>query len=75
MQTTYFLFGQEASAQMMDEGFESLIESLEDEMDIDFDLFEVTPETNPAEFLHTFQAWGDYCVLSGEEYGRLGEFL
>ena len=71
MQTAYFLFGQEASAQMIDEGFESLMDSLEDAMDIDFDLYEVTPETNPAELLNTFKNWGDYCVLSAEEYGRL----
>lgn len=75
MQTAYFLFGKEASAQIIDEGLDSLIESLEDEMDIDFDLFEVTPETNPAEFLNTFKNWGDYCVLSVEEYGRLRGFI
>jgi len=75
MQTAYFLFGQEASAQLMDEGLDSLIESLEDDLDVEFTLFEVTPETNPAEFLNTFQAWGDYCVLSAEEYGRLREFV
>jgi hypothetical protein len=44
-------------------------------MDIEFALFEVTPETNPAEFLNTFKAWGDYCVLSVEEYGRLRGFV
>lgn len=75
MVPAYFLFGQEASAQMMDEGLESLIDSLQDEMDIDFDLLEVTPETNPAELLNTFQAWGEYCVLSVEEYGRLRRFI
>ena len=49
--------------------------NLEDEMDLDFDLFEVTPETNPAKFLNTFKNWGDYCVLSAEEYGRLRGFV
>ena len=75
MQTAYFLFGQEASAQIMDEGLDSLIESLKDDLDVEFALFEVTPETNPAEFLHTFKNWGDYCVLSVEEYGRLKELV
>lgn len=75
MQTAYFLFGKEASAQMMDEGFDSLVESLEDKLDIEFDLYEVTPETNPAELLYTFKEWGDYCVLTVEENGKLKEFL
>ena len=30
---------------------------------------------NPAEFFNTFKNWGEYCVLSAEEYGRLRGFV
>lgn len=75
MKTVYFLFGEEASEMLADEGIDTFIEDLEDGTDISFTLYAFTPETNPAEFLHSFKGWGDYCALSFEEYVRISQYL
>ncbi len=75
MKTTYFLFGKDASEILIEEGFEELIDRIENEEDVDFSLYKFDSKTNPAEFLSHFQNWGDYCVISKEEHEKLGSFL
>lgn len=69
---TYFLFGKQASEVLMDEGMDSLIDCIE-EGEIEYELYEVNSETNPAELLYTFKKWEDYFVLSFEEYNRINQ--
>lgn len=73
MQTTYFLFGKEASEIVIDEGIDAFINSLED--NIDFELYEFNSNSNPASFLASFKNWNEYVVLSKEEFDRLKESL
>lgn len=73
METTYFLFGKEASEIVIDEGIDALIDSFED--GVDFELYEFNSNSNPASFLATFKNWNEYVVLSKEEFDRLNESL
>lgn len=73
METTYFLFGKEASEIVVDEGIDSLIDSFED--GVDFELYEFNSNSNPAEFLARFKNWNEYVVLWKEEFDRLNESL
>ncbi|WP_075351371.1 hypothetical protein [Algoriphagus marinus] len=75
MKTVYFLFGKEASEMLTAEGMESLKEALEEGDDLSFALYEFTPDTNPAEFLHSFKIWGEYSVITKEEFIELKECL
>ena len=74
MKTTYFLFGKEASNSFMDEGLDSFIHSLE-EGEFEFELYEANSDTNPADLLYSFQKWGDYCILSYDEFSRVRQVV
>lgn len=73
METTYFLFGKEASEIVIDEGIDALIDSFE--IGVDFELYEFNSNSNPASFLASFKNWNEYVVLSKEEFDRLNESL
>lgn len=72
METTYFLFGKEASEMLMEEGMDSFINSLE-QGEFDFELYEFNSDTKPAELPYTFERWGAFSVLSFEEYNRISQ--
>jgi hypothetical protein len=75
MKTVYFIFSKEASEMITEEGIESFMEALEEGDDLSFALYEFTPDTNPAEFLHSFKDWGEYSVITKEEFNEMKEYM
>lgn len=69
MESTNFLFGIEACQLLLEDGFEALLESIQE--DVEFELFQFNVNSNPVDLLIKFQNWNDYAVISSDEYKRL----
>ncbi|SIS88783.1 hypothetical protein [Belliella pelovolcani] len=69
--STYFLFGKEATTIYLEDGIEPLIEAINDD-NISYDVFEfIEGETSPVNLLMKYQEWGDYSIISKEEFNQL----
>ena len=71
-ETTYFIFGMEATETLINKGFDELISFCEDSGD--FEVFKfIEGETKPIELLESLKGWADYAIINKEEYIKLIE--
>lgn len=68
---TYFLFG-EAACKEYDEGGVDAVLSMRVNHGIDYGLFVWDEQNNqPQDILYPYNGWGDYYIITKEEYERL----
>lgn len=68
---TYFLFGEDACSIYSEDGIDGVVVAYEDNS-ITYETFCFDSEKNaPVELLEAFCGYGDYCVITEEEYNQL----
>lgn len=74
--STYFLFGKTAVFFYRDNGFEELMEMVEqDDTQFDVNLYVYHPEhCTPSDLLGAYIGFGDFEVITREEWQRLSDY-
>jgi hypothetical protein len=71
----YYLFGSEACTILDNEGIDTLIDKINNEDFTEFDTRCHSVLDNPADLLFQVMGWGNYSVLTEEEYNKLHESI